>query len=52
MPLQKDTKNKELEAANWKQLRAGLRLRDIVTSKRMNDIGIDLQNLDQRKLII
>ena len=29
------------EAEAWKQVRSGLRLRDIVSSKRINDIGLD-----------
>ena len=43
---------KETEAETWKHLRNGLRLRDIVSSKRMNEIGLDIQSAEKKKLII
>ena len=55
LTVKKDKKNqsfsdqstdKQVDAAAWKHLREGLRLRDIVTSKRMNEIGIDVKNID------
>lgn len=36
----------------WKDIREGIKLRNIVQSKRINDFGIDLPRLESSKLII
>lgn len=42
----------ETEVEAWKHLRAGLRLKDIVSSKRMNEIGLDIKSAEKKKLVI
>jgi hypothetical protein len=38
--------------AGWKHLRAGIRLKDIISAKRMNEIGLTVLPAEQKKLII
>ena len=45
-------KEKEIENTLWKHIRAGLRLRNIVSSKRMNETSIVATNVEAKKLII
>ena len=40
------------EQQKWQKLRAGLKLRNIVSSKRMNEVKIDLLDSEVKKCII
>lgn len=46
-----DKKKQDEESKKWRDLRQGLRLRNIVNSKRMNEIGLS-SGYERKKLII
>lgn len=45
-------KDEQVDNLTWKHLRAGIRVRTIMNSKRMHEVKCKVQNVEQKKLVI
>lgn len=52
LDLKTGSNDEKLENLTWKHLRAGIRVRTIMNSKRMHEVKCKVQNVEQKKLII